>query len=335
MKFSVSKYSDTKTVFSWSTTQQQPVLGSVLRAQSIGAVAAREISQSVAGRITAVFDRSVYVDLGSQWICIGEATVGNGPVNVLLEPTPYLGVFAGLIVDQPVRVCAGTMHLGKRPLTIETMAKVWSPPMVSGWTNESLTRGLDALNAISRCRAPRQGLGMLLYGRGYELSDTREAHVCALPIFELESWLLHRLVDMRCVEGVPTSVQQLIGLGPGLTPSGDDFLGGVLIALSLVHRQDIAELLYTDLCAGLLARTGPISRTHLAAASVGQGLETLHLAINSVIEGNEEMMHTRLHHLDQMGSSSGWDALAGAYVVLRTCLVQSAGPLHKSPLGRN
>jgi len=133
---------------------------------------------------------------------------------------------------------------------------------------------------------------------------------------------------------VPESVQQLIGLGPGLTPSGDDFLGGVLIALSLVHRQDIAALLYADLCPRLLARTGPISRTHLAAASAGQGLETLHLAINSVIEGNVEMIPTRLHHVDQIGSSSGWDALAGAYVVLRACLVQPAG-LHKSPLGSN
>ena len=306
----------------------------MLRTQSIGALAVREISQSVAGRIAAVFDRSVYVDLGCQWICIGDATVGNGPVNLLLEPTPHSGVFGGLVVDQPVQVCAGTVHLGKRRLIIETATKVWSPPLVSDWTIESLKRGLEALNAISRGRAPRQGLGVFLYGRGSELSDTREACACVFPVLQLESWLLNRLVDMRCVEGVPESVQQLIGLGPGLTPSGDDFLGGVLIALSLVHRQDIAALLYADLCPRLLAGTGPISRTHLAAASAGQGLETLHLAINSVIEGNVEMIPTRLHHVDQIGSSSGWDALAGAYVVLRAGLVQPAG-LHKSPLGSN
>ena len=310
------------------------MLGPVLRAQSIGAVAVREISQSVSGRITAVFDRSVYADLGSQWICIGDATIGNGPVNLSLEPTPYSGVFADLVVDQSVRVCAGAVHLGNRPLVIETPAKIWSPPLVPCWTNESLMRGLDALNAISRGRVPRQGLGVFLYGHGAELSDTREAHVCALPVFELERWLLNQLVDKRCVEGVPESVQQLIGLGPGLTPSGDDFLGGVLIALSLVHRQDIAALLYADICPHLVTRTGPISRTHLVAASAGQGLETLHLAINSVIEGNVEMIPTRVHHIERIGSSSGWDALAGACVVLRACLVQPAG-LHKNPWGSN
>ena len=310
------------------------MLGPVLRAQSIGAVAVREISQSVSGRIAAVFDRSVYVDLGSQWICIGDATIGNGPVNLSLEPTPYSGVFADLVVDQSVRVCAGAVHLGNRPLIIETPAKIWSPPLVPCWTNESLMRGLDALNAISRGRVPRQGLGVFLYGHGAELSDTREAHVCALPVFELERWLLNQLVDKRCVEGVPESVQQLIGLGPGLTPSGDDFLGGVLIALSLVHRQDIAALLYADICPYLVTRTGPISRTHLVAASAGQGLETLHLAINSVIEGNVEMIPTRVHHIERIGSSSGWDALAGACVVLRACLVQPAG-LHKNPWGSN
>ena len=310
------------------------MFGPVLRAQSIGAVAVREISQSVSGRIVAVFDQSVYVDLGSQWICFGDATVGNGPVNLSLEPTPYSGVFADLAVDQPVQVCAGAVHLGNRPLIIKTAAKVWSPPLVPCWTNESLMRGLDALNAISRGRVPRQGLGVFLYGHGAELSDPRETHVCALPVSELGRWLLNHLADKRCVEGVPESAQQLIGLGPGLTPSGDDFLGGVLIALSLVHRQDIAALLYSDLSSHLLTRTGPISRSHLAAASAGQGLETLHLAINSVIEGNVEMIPTRVCHIERIGSSSGWDALAGACVVLRACLVQSAG-LHKNPLRSN
>jgi hypothetical protein len=315
-------------------TEQRPVLGSVLRAQSIGSFAVREISQTVTGRIAAVFDRSVYVDLGNQWICVGDATVGNGPVNLLLEPTPHPGVFGGLVVDQTVRVCAGAVHLGERPLSIDTTAKVWSPPLVSDWTHDTLTRGLDALNVISRGRAPKQGLGVFLCSPGSELSDTRETRVCAPVVSELESWIRDRLVDMRCVEGVPESVQQLIGLGPGLTPSGDDFLGGVLIALSLVQRRDIAALLYADLCPRLLARTGPISRTHLAAASAGQGLETLHLAINSVIEGNVEMIPDRLRHVDRIGCSSGWDALAGAYVVLRACLVQPAA-LHRSPLWTN
>ena len=301
------------------------MFGPVLRAQSIGAVAVREISQSVSGRITAVFDRSVYVDLGSQWICFGDATVGNGPVNLSLEPTPYSGVFADLAVDQPVRVCAGAVHLGNRPLIIKTAAKVWSPPLVPCWTNESLMRGLDALNAISRGRVPRQGLGVFLYGHGAELSDTREAHVCALPVSEFERWLLSHLADKRCVEGVPESAQQLIGLGPGLTPSGDDFLGGGRIIKNLVHRQDIAALLYSDLSSHLLTRTGPISRSHLAAASAGQGLETLHLAINSVIEGNVGMIPSRVQHIERIGSSSGWDALAGGCVVLRACLVPSAG----------
>ena len=310
------------------------MFGPVLRAQSIGAVAVREISQSVSGRIAAVFDRSVYVDLGSQWICFGDATVGNGPVNLSLEPTPYSGVFADLAVDQPVQVCAGAVYLGNRPLIIKTAAKVWSPPLVPCWTNESLMRGLDALNTISRSRVPRQGLGVFLYGHGAELSDPRETHVCAFPVSELGRWLLNHLADKRCVEGVPESAQQLIGLGPGLTPSGDDFLGGVLIALSLVHRQDIAALLYADLCPHLLTRTGPISHTHLVAASAGQGLETLHLAINSVIEGNVEMIPTRVHHIERIGSSSGWDALAGSCVVLRACLVQSAG-WHKKPLRSN
>ena len=57
--------------------------------------------------------------------------------------------------------------------------------------------------------------------------------------------------------------------------------------------------------------------------------------INSVSEGDEEMIPTRLHYLDRVGSSSGRDALAGAYVVLRACPIRYAGPLYKCPLGSN
>jgi hypothetical protein len=69
---------------------------------------------------------------------------------------------------------------------------------------------------------------------------------------------------------------QLIGLGPGLTPSGDDYLGGVLVALRWLGRGLQANSLWRWLEPRLASQTSEISATHLAAAASGQVHEALH-----------------------------------------------------------
>ena len=44
----------------------------------------------------------------------------------------------------------------------------------------------------------------------------------------LERWLVGNALGKEA--------EQLIGLGPGLTPSGDDYFGGMLVALRLTGR---------------------------------------------------------------------------------------------------
>ena len=100
----------------------------------------------------------------------------------------------------------------------------------------------------------------------------------------------------------------LIGLGPGLTPSWDDYLGGALIGLQALGRARQAESLWRWLEPRLAARTSALSAAHLAAAAAGQGHEALHEVLNG---------SPALDKLDAVGHCSGWDALAGAVAVLR------------------
>jgi len=109
----------------------------------------------------------------------------------------------------------------------------------------------------------------------------------------------------------------LLGLGPGLTPSGDDFLGGALIALFRIGREDLAHRLYRQIQPDLAQRTGPVSRALIAAAASGEGLESLHAALDAVLTGASESMDQKLGGIDRIGHCSGWDALAGAVTVLR------------------
>ena len=113
----------------------------------------------------------------------------------------------------------------------------------------------------------------------------------------------------------PEKAEVLIGLGPGLTPSGDDFIGGAMVALRALGWGALADRLAEWALPLAEKRTGRISRAHLACAAEGEGAEALHEAIRAM-GSSEEFSDGKLSGcvdaLDAIGHTSGWDALAGA-----------------------
>ena len=228
-----------------------------------------------AGEVCATFRRSFYVRTadargGVLFACVGDASLGRGPLNALArEPhMPPLGA----------------------KVSVETQgAALWQPP------RGPLKLQLAALQEAARGRVPAEGLGCLVLGAHNGLSGH------AAPALEaLERWLVGNALGEEA--------GGLIGLGPGLTPSGDDYLGGMLVALRLSGRAMQADGLWRWLQPRLAQRTSAISAAHLAAAAAGEAHEALH----DVLAGGLD-----LARLDAVGHCSGWDALAGAVAVLK------------------
>jgi hypothetical protein len=68
-------------------------------------------------------------------------------------------------------------------------------------------------------------------------------------------------------------VSELAGLGPGLTPAGDDLLAGYIAGLVLLHGQRKKAIRLADDAA---ARTGSLSATLLRHAALGEVPEPVH-----------------------------------------------------------
>jgi Protein of unknown function (DUF2877) len=109
---------------------------------------------------------------------------------------------------------------------------------------------------------------------------------------------------------------ELIGLGPGLTPSGDDFVGGLLIALRASGHGAVADALWNGIAHSLADRTSPLSAAHLRAAAEGHGAEAVHVALVDVLNRDTLDFSLHLAALDRIGHCSGWDAMAGVAVAL-------------------
>jgi hypothetical protein len=107
----------------------------------------------------------------------------------------------------------------------------------------------------------------------------------------------------------------LIGLGPGLTPAGDDFVGGALIALRAAGHAAFADRVAAWALALAEEGTGKISRAHLRCAAAGEGHEALH-ALLANLGKQRQAIECSLAALARIGHSSGLDAAAGALLAL-------------------
>lgn len=119
----------------------------------------------------------------------------------------------------------------------------------------------------------------------------------------------------------PSAAGSLIGLGPGLTPSGDDLLVGYLTGLWCTVRggsermQFIASLGKTII--DLSSQTNDISRTYLYHAAHGQVSNRLANLAEGICRGEDrEPLGEIAAAAFKVGHTSGMDAAAGLLVGL-------------------
>ena len=245
-----------------------------------------KLAASVAGRfvpeghgeVRTIFHRSYYVAFADgRYACVGDRSVGRGPLNALVDD------FRLPVVSAPVEL---------------SVASRWTPPTLP--PNPLIDIG--ALEYAARGRVPREGFGCLIVGAHNALSGHAQPALDAL-----ERWLIGNALD--------DDAQMLIGLGPGLTPSGDDYLGGLLIALHALERRPQAQALWRWL-EPRLKRTSAISAAHLAAAAAGEGHEALHACLEALASRSADWTRT-LDRVANVGHVSGWDALAGIAAVAK------------------
>jgi hypothetical protein len=122
--------------------------------------------------------------------------------------------------------------------------------------------------------------------------------------------------DARALEG---HARALVGLGRGLTPSGDDFVGALLFVLRRVPGERPLSFVQ-DACAkarGRADRTNAISFALLGDHAAGHGNAFEHEIVSGLCDAHPEAgLRTAVERLVRIGHSSGWDQLAGMVAAL-------------------
>jgi len=278
------------------------------------------------GRVAAIFERSFYVAFDRNWVCLGPATLPMGPLNVRSSaPEGMIRESRFLQIDDPVLSSAGRLRVGQALEFGAGDAVAWDPPAPPPWTAATLKAGLDGLDRLAGPRADA-GLAGFVPADRTRLPRNRLVAAARQPIDVLSGAFERAFRDVSLdPSDFDGAVIALLGLGPGLTPSGDDFLGGMLLALGILPAPALRAHLRAVIERHAPKRTNAISMAHLRAAGSGSGHAALHEALNSLLGGDGDALPAHLAAIGRIGHSSGWDALAGISVALRAYLAARAG----------
>lgn len=277
----------------------------------VGLLAHQTLRNGGAGQVVAVFERCFYAVLDDHWVCVGSKELGSGPLHVLCKNWRPHRVIRG----SKAAVIGTVLYVDDEPFASCDAASVWMPERAPKWVLSGLRVGLAVADEFWSKTPAEEGLAAL--GRAEPLLESPRLITAAEPGVSA----LVRVIDGG-LQGCPPTLEdcaqlpKLIGLGPGLTPSGDDLLGGTLIALAAFGFLDARNMLW-DGCRQHLDRTNEISRAHLGAAALGCGAAALHTAIHATMNGRVDLIGPALSAVSAIGHTSGRDAFAGALIVLR------------------
>lgn len=286
--------------------------------RQLGCVASNILNGGKKGRVSALFENSFYVEMDDGLACIGHDGLDASPLNVITAAPGNMNWRAsGVYLDDVVSISAKILYVGNRFSFAMDGATRWSPdPRPATWSTESLTTGLAAFRMACAGHVPLEGLGGFIEVDAGLFDGRPVCRIAKNPIDGLYVGLMVALRDPGRLSMTGLQwVARLIGLGPGLTPSGDDFIGGMMVALHGLGELEICRQLWAPTRRCATEAGNPIAVAHLKAAAEGFASAGIHRAMATIMAGGTGITEETLDNIDRIGHTSGWDAMAGIVTV--------------------
>jgi hypothetical protein len=250
-----------------------------IKAVSIAPTARDWLLNSDQPRFLHVFDHACnLINERGEILSIVTLEIGNGPFNLVIEE----GILFSnhLDVRSIVSVGPGNLSLGHLKINIDD-SEVWcSRP---DWQSLHAKRD-EIFNQLKR-----------------------------LPITDYQSLVsdLSSAVASANISIAKTIIYQLAGLGIGLTPAGDDFILGSLLAAWIIHPEETAIKIAKEITETAAPLTTSLSAAWLRSAGRGEAGILWHELFDAMIIADAAQIQEAMEKILGVGETSGADALSG------------------------
>jgi hypothetical protein len=287
----------------------------VHRASTVSDAVPRRIAHAGvdAIRVQSIYRSVVNISTADGLLTVASPEGGGLPNGILADLGPdwrEIGLWSGMVVS----ASGTTIRVPDARLEIQIDAAAqWSPRLRSSADAADIAaarwrRRAGATRAIARGRASAAGFGALL---------SEDVAHDPIGILGVARPILSELV-VALETGDRTRAAEaaagLVGLGPGLTPSGDDVLVGIEAALHALARPSAGFLALA--MGGVDGRTTALAATLLRHAGAGEFAERLHSLLAALLGADDEAIPAALDRAVAWGATSGTDCLLGVLIGL-------------------
>lgn len=234
--------------------------------------------------------------------------IRNGPFSAVLTSDNFTSAIQSSdkvsIENNILRVGTLTFDAGK--------ATEWESRINWSQLNNKKAQLLDStffIEQLIKGNAPSASFAELVLPipRNFDANDVifQKAEASILELFD--GLGIGKSMAMR------NGAKSLAGLGIGLTPAGDDFLVGLMLALFAWEKDEKALEISSILAQESMPLTNSISAAWLRATSLGEAGESWHDLVAAIAQDQKEKLAEAVMRILPTGHTSGADAL-GAFV---------------------
>ncbi|MHB8574457.1 MAG: oxamate carbamoyltransferase subunit AllH family protein [Dehalococcoidia bacterium] len=227
--------------------------------------------------------------------------------------------------DAPAAVINGDLFIGGHCIYSVDGGTVWSPPALDWRFRGSTLQIATRLRAAARlASALPNSTPLLVLVSTLILDGKPPQNLTATDAFTSRAWPQLVMATSAFAAGdtafIERLISSLVGLGPGLTPSGDDIIGGLLFALACLSSPSIGgrgAVRGAGWAALLAGRTHEISIAIIRDLASGEGPEPLHDLARELLDTRSTgPVAATVQRVAAIGHQSGRDLLAGFFVGL-------------------
>ena len=267
----------------------------LIRAISLAPLVHDWLADTRQPRILHVFeDACNLVNENGDVLSIVTQKIGEGPFNLIVQGN--VSFSKHLAKESSVSIRGDELVLGELIISF-AYAKIWKPR--PEW---------DVLHGQKETILSR--LDELQIANGRDRSNATDFIAIQSPI---SNSLTASLANADLPSAL-TAAKKLAGLGMGLTPSGDDFLMGSILAAWILHPVETASHLAKEIAETAAALTTSLSAAWLRSAGRGEAGILWHELFNSLLLNTD--VKFPIANILSTGETSGADALAGFVGVL-------------------
>ena len=266
------------------------------------------------GDVHSVFEKAVNIRCAEsdELITLVAAAMDNGPNTIVLELAHFADT--GIEIGDHVSAAADVLSIDRKLNVLLTGAAAWRQPRRARLCTDDQLR--ERLATVLRELEKRGAVG------GMVADPTRSA------VSRRTSDKLHHLSEMLVaalkrddLAAALDAARQIIGLGPGLTPSGDDFLVGLLLAIGVAPTpQPWFETFRAAAVEMSKSATNAISHMAIRKAAEGEARESIGRLLRELLGRDQTGLLPALDDVLAIGFSSGtdiaWGLVRGLDVVL-------------------